>query len=99
MLALKYPELEKPVFCAKKMSLWDKWKDIRFHKNLWKVDERMLFEQARIDGHTEGVAQGHAEGHAEGLAEAREEILKLLEQGLSIEEIKKQLKQKEEALN
>jgi predicted transposase/invertase (TIGR01784 family) len=55
MLALKYTELEKPVFCAKKMSLWDKWKDIRFHKNLWKVDERMLFEQARIDGHAQGV--------------------------------------------
>jgi hypothetical protein len=34
----------------------------------------------------------------EAREEAREEILKLLEQGLSIEEIKKQLKQKEEAL-
>jgi predicted transposase/invertase (TIGR01784 family) len=69
MLALKYPELEKPVFCAKKMSLWDKWKDIRFHKNLWKVDERMLFEQARIDGHAQGVAEGRKEGLNEGKLE------------------------------
>jgi predicted transposase/invertase (TIGR01784 family) len=69
MLALRYPELERPVFCAKKMSLWDKWRDIQFHKNLWKIDERNLYEQARIDGH----AQGREEGHAEGMAEGREE--------------------------
>jgi len=79
MLALKYPELEKPVFCAKKMSLIEKWRDIQFHKNLWKVDERMLFEQAKIDGHAAGHAEGHAEGReegrAEGLTEGREEGL------------------------
>jgi predicted transposase/invertase (TIGR01784 family) len=96
MLALKYPELEKPVFCAKKMSLWDKWKDIRFHKNLWKVDERMLFEQARIDGHVQGVAEGREEGHAQGREEGREEGLlqglteaakNALAKGLSVETI------------
>jgi len=74
MLALKYPELEKPVFCAKKMSLIEKWRDIQFHKNLWKVDERMLFEQARIDGHAEGHAEGHVEGRSEGLIEGKLEI-------------------------
>jgi predicted transposase/invertase (TIGR01784 family) len=77
MLALKYPELEKPVFCAKNMSLFEKWRDIWFHKNLWKVDERMLFEQAKIDGHAEGRVEGHAQGHAqgrvEGHAQGREE--------------------------
>ncbi|MCL1958195.1 MAG: PD-(D/E)XK nuclease family transposase, partial [Spirochaetes bacterium] len=79
MLALRYPELEKPVFCAKKMSLLEKWRDIQFHKNLWKADERNLFEQARIDGHAqgreEGREEGMAEGREEGLAEGREEGL------------------------
>jgi len=96
MLALKYPELEKPVFCAKKMSLIEKWKDIRFHKNLWKVDERMLFEQAKIDGHAEGRTEGHAEGHieghakgyAEGIAREKLEAAKnALTKGLSVEMI------------
>jgi len=73
MLALKYPELEKPVFCAKKMSLLEKWRDIQFHKNLWKVDERMLFKQAMIDGHEKGHAEGKAKGHAEGYAEGKAE--------------------------
>jgi predicted transposase/invertase (TIGR01784 family) len=40
------------------MSLIEKWRDIQFHKNLWKVDERNLFEQARIDGHAQGIAEG-----------------------------------------
>jgi len=83
MLALKYPELEKPVFCAKKMSLWEEWKDIRFHRNLQKVDERMLLKQIKIDGHaegkaeglTEGLKEGRTQGLAEGLAQGREEGL------------------------
>ena len=50
MLARKHPELEEAVFCAKKMSLMEKWRDRRFHENLWKVDERMLLKQAMIDG-------------------------------------------------
>ena len=53
MLKLKYPELEKPIFCSKKMSLLEKWRDIRFHKNLWKTDERMLLLQAQLDGKEE----------------------------------------------
>jgi predicted transposase/invertase (TIGR01784 family) len=96
MLSLKYPELEKPVFCAKKMSLWDKWKDIRFHKNLWKVDERMLFEQARIDGHAQGMTEGlnegrkegHIQGHKEGLNEGKLEIAgKMKKAGRPLNEI------------
>jgi predicted transposase/invertase (TIGR01784 family) len=88
MLALKYPELEKPVFCAKNMSLLEKWKDIRFHKNLWKVDERMLFEQAKIDGHAEGKAQGMIEGKAEGKAEGRiEGIAEGLTKGIAQEKL------------
>jgi predicted transposase/invertase (TIGR01784 family) len=96
MLAKKYPELEKPIYCAKKMSLLEKWRDIQFHKNLWKEDERMLLKQAMIDGHekgraegkAEGMAEGKAEGKAEGLAEAKLEVSrKMKNAGLAINEI------------
>ena len=50
MLAREYPELEKPIFCAKKMSLREKWRDIQFHKHLWKMDERARQQQILIDG-------------------------------------------------
>jgi len=53
MLAKKYPELKKPIRYSKKMSLLEMWRDIRFHKNLWKVDERMLLLQAKIDAKEE----------------------------------------------
>jgi len=94
MLALKYPELEKAVFCVKNMSLIDKWKDIRFHKNLWKIDEKNLFEQAKLDGHAEGKTEGREEGlaegiekgHAQGIAEDKLEVAKkALAKGLSVE--------------
>jgi flagellar biosynthesis/type III secretory pathway protein FliH len=42
-------------------------------------------------GLEEGMEIGLAKGRDEGLTQAREEILKLFEQGLSIEEIKKQM--------
>jgi predicted transposase/invertase (TIGR01784 family) len=89
MLAKRHPELEEAVFCAKRMSLLDQWRDYQFHKNLWKVDERNLREQIRIDaqkeghkeGHEEGLREGHKEGHkegreqgiAEGMVEGREQ--------------------------
>jgi len=65
MLARKHPELKEAVYCAKKMSLIEKWRDYQFHKNLHKVDERMLLEQARIDGRAQGLAEGLAEGREE----------------------------------
>ena len=58
MLAYQYPELEKPVFCVKKMSLLEKWRDYQFHKNLWKEDARMRELYVR----EEGLAEGHAKG-------------------------------------
>jgi predicted transposase/invertase (TIGR01784 family) len=94
MLAIKFPELKKPVSCAKKMSLWEEWKDIRFHRNLQKVDERMLLEQIKIDGRAEGKAEGRAEGReegrtqgmAEGIAKEKlETAKKALAKGLSVE--------------
>ncbi|MCL2763871.1 MAG: Rpn family recombination-promoting nuclease/putative transposase [Treponema sp.] len=61
MLAKKYPELEKPIHCARKMSWLDKWRDIQFHRNLAKVDERMLHEQIKDDARAEGLAEGRAD--------------------------------------
>ena len=55
MLARQYPELEKPVYCVKKMSLLEKWRDYQFHKNLWKTDVRMRELYVREKGHTEGL--------------------------------------------
>jgi len=54
MLARNHPELENAVCCAEKMSLSEKWQDIFFHKNLWKVDEQAGLDQARMDGLAEG---------------------------------------------
>ena len=78
MLVTTYPELEKPIFCVKKMSLLDHWREYLFHKNLWKEDERMrelyLKTEARTEGHTAGKAEGKAEGKTEGQAEKALEI-------------------------
>ncbi|MDR2542300.1 MAG: Rpn family recombination-promoting nuclease/putative transposase, partial [Treponema sp.] len=65
MLTKKHPEMEKPVYYARKMSLLEKWRDYQFHKNLAKVDERMLKLQWKEDGLAEGRVQVHAQGHAE----------------------------------
>jgi len=69
MLAKKHPELKKPVNYAKKMSWFERWRDIQFHKNLAKVDERMLHLQWEIDARAKGLAEGRAEGIAKGKAE------------------------------
>ena len=53
MLARKHPELEKPIFCVKKMSLMEKWREIQFHKNLWKEDERMRELYLKTEGRTD----------------------------------------------
>ena len=74
MLAQQYPELEKPISCARRMSLLDIWRDYRFAKH----DERNLHEQIRDDARAEG----------------RTEVLELLAQGLTTEEIKQRLTQK-----
>jgi hypothetical protein len=42
------------------MSLLEKWRDYQFHKNLAKVDERMLKLQWKEDGLAEGRAEADA---------------------------------------
>ena len=78
MLAKKHPELEKAVCCVRKMSLIGKWRYYQFHKQLYKVDEKMLQLQIRMDAHAEGLAEGRteglAEGRTEGLAEGKLEV-------------------------
>jgi len=83
MLKKKYPELEKPVRCARKMSWLDKWRDIQFHRNLAKVDERMLHEQIKDDARAEGLV--------EGIEQRNQYVLDLIDQGLTTEEIKQRL--------
>ena len=74
MLARKYPDLERPIFCAKRISLRERWRDYWFHEHLRKMDERALREQWRIDGRAEGLV----EGRAEGLAASKLEIARKL---------------------
>jgi len=61
MLKKKYPELEKPIFCMRKMSMLEKWRDIRFHKNLWKADEKALRRQWQMDAREEIMADSKLE--------------------------------------
>ena len=119
MLAKKYPQLKKPIKCTERMGLLESIRDYQFHRNLAKVDERMLHEQWKDDGIEEGkkigiaegkeigiaqgkeigIAQGHAQGIAQGIAQGeaetqakdKEYFLSLLDQGLSVEEIKQKL--------
>jgi len=89
MLAKKYPDLEKPIFYPKNMSLLEIWRDIRFHKNLQKVDERMLLQQWKEDG----LAEGKAEVRLEIAINMKNDKMPLSKikkfTGLSAEEIKK----------
>ena len=57
MLAKKYPQLKKPIKCTERMGLLESIRDYQFHRNLAKVDERMLHEQWKEDGIAEGKAE------------------------------------------
>jgi len=61
MLKLKFPALEKTIDCVSRMSFSEQWRDIQFHKRLWKIDEKNLMLQIRMDGHDEGLAEGKME--------------------------------------
>jgi len=90
MLAKRYPELEKPIYCVRKVSLLEKWRELRFHKNLAKVDERMLILQAKMDGHEEKALEIARNALAKGSTpEFVQDIT-----GLSLDEIEKLQEQK-----
>jgi predicted transposase/invertase (TIGR01784 family) len=87
MLAKKHPEMKKPVYYAKKMSLFEKWRDYMFHKSLAKVDERMLKLQWKEDGIDEGRAEKEKEIEKNLLSEgSTPEFIQRIT-GLSLEEI------------
>jgi len=58
MLAKKYPKLKEPINCARRMGLIESIRDYYFHRNLAKVDERMLHEQIKEDGMAMGIKEG-----------------------------------------
>ena len=93
MLRTEYPELEKPVFCAEKMSWLEKRRNIQFHKNLMKIDRRQILLQERIEGRAEGLAEGRTEGIVEvarKMKEAGDSIEKIHTiTGLSVDEVEK----------
>jgi len=100
MLAKNHPEMEEPIYYAKKMSLYQKWRDYMLHKNLAKVDERMLhlhwkkvaMAEGLAEGKAEGLAEGRVEGKAEGISTGQQMVLEMMDQGLSAEEIRQRLK-------
>ncbi|MDR0502901.1 MAG: Rpn family recombination-promoting nuclease/putative transposase [Treponema sp.] len=96
MLRRKYPELEKPIVCAKRMSLIQSIRYLHMQRVFQKADEENLREQIKLDGRAEGLAEGLAEGkvigiaegRAEGIAEGKREVaLRLKKMGLSYEQI------------
>ena len=94
MLAKKYPKLKKPINCVKRMGLIESIRYYQFHRNLAKVDERMLHEQWKEDGMAEGKAIGIVKGREEGMAEgSKKEKLTIarnaLAEGYSPESIQK----------
>ena len=60
-------------------------------------EQKAAYDKGLAEGRNEGQEKGQEKGHAEGLAEGQEkghaDVLELLVQGLSIEEIKQRLKQ------
>jgi len=58
----------------------------------WDTAKRVWQDEARDEGREEGIGVGLAQGLARGRGEGREEIIKLFEQGLSVDEIKRRLK-------
>jgi len=89
MLAKKYPKLKKPINCVKRMGLIESIRYYQFHRNLAKVDERMLHEQWKEDGMAEGEAKQKLTIAKNALAEGStpEFVQKIT--GLSIDEIAK----------
>ena len=59
------------------------------------VEMRVVREEALEEGMEIGMEKGMEIGREEGLEEGREEVLKLFEQGLSVEEIKERLQRGE----
>ena len=60
----------------------------------WNWDDAL--EVAREEGREDGLEEGMAQGMTQGMEKSRQHFLEMISQGLSIEEIKRRLKQEEE---
>jgi len=69
MLAAKYPELEKPIIHARRLTLLEHWRNYWFDRHIAKMDERMILETWKEDGREEGLAEGKLEIAKKLLAE------------------------------
>ena len=55
------------------------------------IKSQLDYQSGMVNAKRKGHAEGRAEGHKEGRAEERQRLLDMLDQGLSVEEIKRQL--------
>jgi len=58
-----------------------------------KEEREEALKEGRLIGHEEGHAKGHEQGRVVGREEERKHLLELLDQGLSVNEIKKRISQ------
>ncbi|MDR0552319.1 MAG: Rpn family recombination-promoting nuclease/putative transposase [Spirochaetaceae bacterium] len=58
----------------------------------YEVDRQNDLISARREGLAQGISQGLAQGISQGVAQGQNYVLSLLEQGCSLEEIKRRLK-------
>jgi len=68
MLAVKYPELEKPIIQARRITLLEHWRNYWFDRHIAKMDERMIQKQWKEDGHEEAKLEIAKNLLAEGAA-------------------------------
>lgn len=95
MLAKLYPDLEDLVCSIRNMGLIGMLRDIHFHKGLQKADEKAreayIIEEAQKQGLEQGLKQGIEQGFAKGRKERDQYFFELLDQGLTVDEIKQKL--------
>ena len=80
MLSKKHPELKKAVSCVKKISLSERWRHTMLLWQMQKMDENEMKREWK--------EKGLAEGEAKGCEKTKNEVLDLIAQGLTTEEIK-----------
>jgi len=91
MIAEKSPVLEKAAARLTEVSEDMHTRHRLESYRLFEMDHRVMIREAKTEGKEEGKKEGRKEGREEG----REEIIKLLEQGFSLYEIKAILLKKE----
>jgi predicted transposase/invertase (TIGR01784 family) len=99
MVAEQHPEVRPIVAEYKKMTLLEKLRKRaeyreRDRRDEWAALEYMKdegLEQGRLEGRAEGLEQGRTEGLEQGRAEGQNQILELMKQGYTTEQIEAKL--------